>query len=82
MKVIFVTTIDKYKGKFPTNYQIVPRVGEFVKISNYTEKHSLPFDNLEVKKVMYLDANNVLVELHLSELQSMQNKQYKKNVFD
>jgi hypothetical protein len=82
MQVIFETNIDKYRNKFPKNYKTIPRVGEFVKIENYnSQKHGLPFDDLEVKKITYVDANHVIVELHLSELQHMKNKNNRLNVF-
>lgn len=81
MKVIFKTNIDKYKGKFPTDFQSVPRKGEFVAISDLRNTN-LPFTELEVHKVTYEDKDTVVVELHLSELQHRQNKEYKLGVFE
>lgn len=80
MKIVFKTNIDKYKGKFPSNYQIVPQLGSFVAIENL-KNTSLPFTELEVKKVTHEDAENIIVELHLSELQAKQNIEYELKVF-
>jgi len=71
MKVIFKTNIDKYKGKFPTDFQVIPRKGEFVSIIPHS--HRLPFTELEVHNVTYEDKDTVVVELHLSEWQNKQN---------
>ena len=32
MKIVFKTNIDKFKNKFPTNFKVIPRVGEFESI--------------------------------------------------
>ena len=78
--VIFKTNIDKFKDAFfNTNYDCPPRIGEFVKISDlsFNKGKKLPFDELEVKKVTWTGSNSVEIELHLSELQAMQNISYK-----
>ncbi len=79
MQIIFETSIDKYKGEFPTDFHVIPRIGEKVRTKHY--KKELPFNHLEVKDVIYLNKNTVIVELHLSELQHMQNKDNRLNVF-
>lgn len=80
MRVVFKTNIDKFKGKFPNDFKVVPRVGEFVRVDSYYT--SLPFDELQVVGVTYVDSENVDVELHLSELQFKQNKEYNLRVFE
>lgn len=80
MKVTFNTNIDKYKGKFPQDFQIIPRVGEFVQTTKYHQK--LPFDSLQVIRVTYEDRENVTVDLHLSELQAKENLAYELGVFE
>jgi len=80
MKIVFKTNIDKYKGKFPSDFTIIPRVGEFVGVDKPYHNHTLPFDSLEVKRVTYR-SDYVEVELHLSELQGSQVDAYKLDVF-
>lgn len=80
MKIIFSTNIDKYRGKFAKDFQIIPRVGEFVEVESNDE--SLPFNELQVVKVTYINKHDVIVELHLSDLQSRQNLEFKLNVFN
>jgi len=78
MKVVFCTNIDIYKGKFPKNYPVIPRIGEFVKTTDKT----LPFDKLQVVNVTYDElGESVEVDLHLSSLQSRQNIEYSMNVY-
>ena len=79
MKIIFKTNIDKFKNKFPTNFKVIPRVGEFVKIE---QGYEAPFDKLQVVSVTYVSSELVEVELHLSDLQHRQNKEYKLGVFN
>ena len=79
MRVIFQTNIDKFKNKFPTDFKIIPRVGEFVRVE---KGYVTPFKELQVIRVTYEDSQTVVVELHLSELQAKQNIQYKMNVFN
>ena len=43
MKIVFQTAIDKFKGKFPEDFTVIPRIGEFVKVVN---SYQLPFDKL------------------------------------
>lgn len=79
MKIVFQTEIDKFKGKFPDDFAVIPRIGEFVKVVN---AYQLPFDKLQVVDVTYYHHNLVVVELHLSELQHKQIIEYKLNVFN
>ncbi len=78
MTVVFKTNIDKFKNKFPTDFKIIPRIGEYVKVVDST---ALPFDKLIVIDVTYITNDLVLIELHLSELQAKQNIQYNLEVF-
>ncbi len=78
MKIVFKTNIYKFKNKFHTNFKVIPRVGEFVKIA---QGYEAPFDKLQVVSVTYVSSELVEVELHLSELQHRQNKEYKLGVF-
>jgi hypothetical protein len=83
MKVVFITNIDKYKGKFPNDFKVIPRVGEFVETETFSSK--LPFLELQVVKISYgnyLNTTVVKVELHYSESQLKQAKEYKLNLFD
>ena len=90
MQIIFKTAIDKFKNKFPTDFKVIPRVGEFVMVrEEFHCNHSgvnpikyLPFDKLQVVSVTHLNKDQVEVELHLSELQAKQNIQYDLNVFN
>ena len=78
MRVKFQTNIDMFKGKFPYNYPVIPRVGEYVMCIDNT----LPFDRLQVTSVTYDDkGENVYVDLHLSELQSRQNIEYNMRIY-
>ena len=79
MKIIFKTNIDKFKNKFPSNFRVIPRVGEYVKIE---QGYEAPFNKLQVVSVTYVNSELVEVELHLSELQSRQNIEYKLGVFN
>lgn len=79
MRVVFKTNIDKFKGRFPNDFKVVPRVGEFVRVDSYYT--SLPFDELQVVRVTYVDCDTVDVELHLSEMQIKENTQYDLGVF-
>lgn len=83
MKVYLTTNIDIFKGQFPTNYTQPPMIGAMVKIINWhNNPMKLPFDELEVKHLTYDDANNVRVELHLSELQHKQMIEYNLKVYN
>ena len=44
--------------------------------------YEAPFDKLQVVNVTYVNSELVEVELHLSELQHRQNKEYKLGVFN
>jgi hypothetical protein len=81
MDIIFKTNIDKFKGKFPNNFTKVPTNGDFIKINNYYLKHNLPFDELQVKKITWLDSQNVEVELHLSDIQERENQTFDLGVY-
>lgn len=81
MKIIFKTNIDKYKGKFPTDFKVVPRVGEYVSIVSPEGSHNLLFSELQVQRITYLDSETVIVELHLSGLQDKMNIEYDLNLF-
>ena len=80
MKIVFKTAIDKYKGKFPTDFSVVPRQGEFVKVDKPYMNQTLPFDKLQVVSVTYT-RDIIEVELHLSDLQARANKECDLGVF-
>lgn len=81
MVVVFATNIDKYKAKFPSDFEVVPRVGEFVQIEKLYQNQNLPFDKLQVVDVTYVSKDVVKVELHLSSLQARQDKELNLGVF-
>ena len=59
MKVFFKTNIDAYKSNwFPENLQLVPHIGEFVRVKNcyinHLQSQKLP-TRLEVKNVEYTE---------------------------
>lgn len=81
LEVVFKTAIDKYKGKFSSWTNLVPRVGEFITIDKIF-KDNLPFDKLQVVSVTYAHNFHVIVVLHLSDLQARENKEYNLNIFN
>lgn len=81
LEVVFKTAIDKYKNKFSSWTNLVPRVGEFI-IVDKIFKDSLPFDKLQVVTITYAHNSHVIVELHLSDLQAKENQAYNLNVFN
>lgn len=65
MKVVFHTNVDQYKGAFPDNMQVVPRIGECVEVKNVVigkyRDERLP-TRMVVKDVTYTESY-VAVEL-------------------